>query len=121
MEKKSLELYVAAVILLALTLSSSAQTSTAIIRGTVTDKTGAVVAGAKVRLANSITNYSQETVTDNQGAYRLIDVPFNEYRLTAESAGFEPATRDVVVRSNLLQQLDVQLGVAPVLDRKSVV
>jgi hypothetical protein len=110
----SLKLYASAAILLALTLSSNAQTSTAIIRGTVTDKAGAVVAGAKVRLTNSITNYSQETVTDNQGAYRLIDVPFNEYRLTAESAGFEPASREVFVRSNLVQQLDVQLGVAPV-------
>jgi hypothetical protein len=112
-EKKSLKFYAAATILLALTLSGYAQTSTAIIRGTITDKTGAVVAGAKVRLTNSITNYSQETVTDNRGAYRLIDVPFNEYRLAAESAGFEPASREVVVRSNLVQQLDVQLGVAP--------
>lgn len=113
MKKKSLKLYAAAIILLA-TLSSYGQSNTAIIRGTVTDKAGAVVAGAKVRLTNSITNYSQETVTDNQGAYRLVDVPFNEYRLAAESAGFEPASREVVVRSNLVQQLDVQLGVAPV-------
>ena len=66
MEKTSLKLYTAATILLALSLSGYAQTSTAIIRGTVTDKAGAVVAGAKVRLTNSITNYSQETVTDNR-------------------------------------------------------
>jgi len=91
-----------------------AQSNTAIIRGVISDKTGAVVAGAKVRLSNSITNYAQETVTDSQGAYRLIDVPFNDYRLNVEASGFEAETREVIVRSNLMQRVDVQLGVAPV-------
>src|SRR5262245_42262526 len=108
------------VLLLVLYSISYAQSSTAIIRGTVTDKTGAVVSGAKLRLANAITNYAQETVTDGQGAFRLIDVPFNDYVLTIESAGFEKTAREVVVRSNLAQQFDVQLGVAPVRQEISV-
>src|SRR5262249_10902015 len=97
-----------------------AQSSTAIIRGIVTDKTGAVVSGAKLRLANAITNYAQETVTDAQGAFRLIDVPFNDYVLTIESPCFEKTTREVIVRSNLAQQFDIQLGVAPVRQEISV-
>ncbi len=104
----------AIVIMLALASASYAQSNTAIVRGAVTDKTGAVVAGAKVLLTNSITNYAQETVTDGQGAYRLIDVPFNDYKLNVETAGFEPETKEVIVRSNLAQRVDVQLGVAPV-------
>src|SRR5262245_31972945 len=92
-----------------------AQVNAGIIRGIVTDKTGAVVAGAKVRLRNQITNYEQIATTDSQGAYQLIDVPFNNYSMTVETgAGFEPSIREVNVRSNLAQQIDVQLGVAPV-------
>jgi len=95
-------------------ISCYGQSNTAVIRGTVTDKTNAVVSGAKLRLTNSLTNYSQETTTDAQGGYRLVDVPFNTYKLTVESYAFEPEVREVIVRSNLSQQIDVQLGVAPV-------
>src|SRR5215468_1492293 len=104
----------AAMLVLILCFTSYAQSSSAIIRGTVTDKTGAVVTGAKIRLANAITNYSQETVTDGQGAFRLVDVPFNDYTLTTENPGFDQTSREVIVRSNLTQQFDIQLGVAPV-------
>lgn len=102
------------IILLALASPGYAQSNTGIIRGIVTDKTSAIVSGAKVRLTNAVTNYVQEAVTDSQGSYRLIDVPFNAYRLRVENAGFEPSTRELIVRSNLVQQVDVQLGVAPV-------
>lgn len=114
MEKNRLSLLCVITILLSIAASGYAQSNTAIIRGTVTDKTGAVVSGAKVRLTNAITGYSQEAVTDAQGACRMIDVPFNDYKLTVEAAAFEPASREVIVRSNLAQQIDVQLGVAPV-------
>jgi len=109
-----IKLSAASIILLALASLGYAQSNTAIIRGVISDKTGAVVAGAKIRLTNSITNYAQETVTDPQGAYRLIDVPFNDYKLNVEASGFEAETREVIVRSNLAQRVDMQLGVAPV-------
>ena len=94
--------------------SAYGQSNTSMIRGVVADKSSAVVSGARVRLTNSISNYTQSTVTDAQGSYRLIDVPFNDYRLTVEAAGFENATRQLIVRSNLAQQVDVQLGVQAV-------
>jgi TonB-dependent receptor-like protein/carboxypeptidase family protein len=111
---KHAQLIAALAFLAALTPIGYGQSNTSMIRGTVTDKTNAVVPGAKVRLTNSITNYSQETETDEQGLYRLIDVPFNDYLLTVESGAFEIETREVIVRSNLARQVDVQLGVAPV-------
>ena len=114
MRIKHAQLIAALTLLLAVTSIGYGQSNTAMIRGTVTDKTNAVVSGARVRLTNSITNYSQVTETDGQGAYRLIDVPFNVYTLTVESGAFEAETRELSVRSNLAQQVDVQLGVAPV-------
>jgi outer membrane receptor protein involved in Fe transport len=109
-----MKLYVALACLLLLPPTVAAQSNASIIRGIVTDKNNAVVAGATVQLINAVTRYSQTTTTDSQGAYRLIDVPFNDYLLTVEAKGFETTTREVKVHSNLAQQIDVQLGVAGV-------
>ncbi|MEN3334086.1 MAG: hypothetical protein V7641_3451 [Blastocatellia bacterium] len=100
--------------LLLLPPTIAAQSNAGMIRGIVTDKNNAVVAGAKVQLTNVVTRYSQTTTTDSQGAYRLIDVPFNNYLLTVEATGFEIITREARVHSNLAQEIDVQLGVAGV-------
>jgi len=109
-----MKLYVVLACLLWLPPAIIAQSNAGIIRGVVTDKNNSVVAGARVQLTNAVTRYSQTTTTDSQGAYRLVDVPFNDYHLTVEGTGFEPATRDLSVRSLLAQQIDVQLGVAGV-------
>jgi hypothetical protein len=100
--------------------SSYAQSNAGIIRGTVTDKNGSVIAGARVTLSNAITNYSQTATTDDEGSYRLIDVPFNEYTLLVEAKGFEQSQQGVSVRSNLAQQIDVQVGVPPVRQELSI-
>ncbi|MCI0486340.1 MAG: TonB-dependent receptor [Blastocatellia bacterium] len=91
-----------------------AQSNAGMIRGAVTDQAGAAVSDATVRLTNSISDYSQMVQTSAQGAYQFLDVPFNRYRLTVESPGFDLATREVTVNSNLPQQLNIQLEVAPV-------
>src|ERR1044071_3370393 len=106
--------YAAIACLLLLPQTILAQSNTGSIRGVVTDKTGAVVPNARLQLANAITRYTQTAVSDNQGAYRLLDVPLNDYTLTVDAPGFETTTRDIRVRSNLAQQVDVQLGVASV-------
>src|SRR5262245_8327916 len=91
------------VLMLLLIGAAFGQTNAGIIRGTVTDKNNAAVSGATVRLTNPLTKYVQETATDNQGAYRLIDVPPNDYKLTVETTGFEAQSREIIVRSNLAQ------------------
>ena len=106
--------------LLLMPMLARAQATAGIIRGIVTDKNNAAVAGATVRLTNAITGYLQVATTDGQGAFRLVDVPFNDYRMAVEGSGFEPAQRGVSVHSNLAQQIDVQLGVAGVRQEVSV-
>jgi len=97
-------------ILIALTLAAHAQTA-GNVSGTVTDPNGSLLQGATVRIGNAITKYFQLASTDAHGTYRLIDLPYNSYLLTIEAGGFQPATREVVVRSNLVLQVNVQLGV----------
>jgi len=109
-----LKLRATMIFMIALASICYAQSKTGSVRGVVTDNAGAIVTGAKVRLANRLTSYKQTTVTDEQGFYRLVDVPFGYYALEVEAASFEPFARDVTIRSNLAQQIDLQLGVAVV-------
>ncbi len=100
---------------LILASTAHAQSNTGIVRGTVTDQSGAAIAGATVTLANPLTNYTQTAAADSRGAYQLIDVPFGRYKLSFEAAqGFAPTAREINVNSNLTQRVDAQLGVAPV-------
>jgi TonB dependent receptor/Carboxypeptidase regulatory-like domain/TonB-dependent Receptor Plug Domain len=114
MKNFKLWLYAFSFLLLALSVGVRAQTNVGIIRGTVTDQNGAAIKGAIVKLTNAITNYTQGAATDERGAYQLVDVPFNRYTLTVQAPGFEPSPREIVVRANLIQQIDLQLGVAAV-------
>src|SRR5262245_45453577 len=106
--------------LLLLAITAAAQSNVGMIRGKVTDRAGAAVRGATVRLINPMTNYTQTAVTDSQGAYQLIDAPFNRYSLTVEASGFGLARQEVVVTSNLVRQIDLQLEVASVRQEVSV-
>jgi len=91
-------------------LSQSINSGTVL--GTVTDPSGAVVAGAMVRLQNSVTGYSQSVATDNTGTFRFNNVPQNNYRLTVQTSGFAAATQSLDVRSSVPITANVTLNVA---------
>jgi outer membrane receptor protein involved in Fe transport len=107
-------LLLAVVFLCAGGVAAAAQGNSSTIRGVVKDQAGAVVAGATVVLSNSLTGYAREAITDGEGAYQLLDVPFNRYLLAVSANGFQQGTSEVVVRANLVQHVDVQLCVNPV-------
>lgn len=69
------------------------------IEGTVTDPSGAIVAGAKVDVQNRLTGYKKTATTDASGAFRFPNVPLNSYHLEVDAAGFNPFQLDVSVRS----------------------
>ncbi|HEV3483336.1 MAG TPA: carboxypeptidase-like regulatory domain-containing protein [Candidatus Acidoferrales bacterium] len=78
------------IIWFALCLASSvmSQTATTSLRGTVTDASGAVIAGAQLVLSNPSTGYSRLVKTDSQGAYEFVDIPPATYELTITASGF---------------------------------
>jgi hypothetical protein len=90
---------------------ASAQTSgsSGTIQGTVTDPTGAVVAGAKVQIHNPVSGYDHTVTTDGAGRFTLPNVPFNPYHLTVTVKGFAPFVQDVDVRSVVPTTLNVGL------------
>ncbi|MBO0725037.1 MAG: TonB-dependent receptor, partial [Blastocatellia bacterium] len=73
-----------------------AQSSKGVIVGTITDPTGAAVTGATVKVTNTTTNVTRETVTLSGGSFRLDAVDPGTYKVEATSQGFKITTRDQV-------------------------
>src|SRR4051812_6793660 len=103
------------VLLLCLSSAVFAQSFRGGIQGTVTDSTGAVVAGADVTVANPETGFLRATQTDATGNYFVSELPIGNYDVTVKGKGFRPATTKgvrVAVSSN--QEVNVQLSLGGV-------
>ncbi len=76
------------VALLLATTPAWSQVGTTSIRGVVTDKTGAVIAAAKVSLNNVGQALTRETSTSSTGEYEFLALPPGSYTLTVQMTGF---------------------------------
>jgi len=81
------------------------------ISGTITDPSGAVVAGATVSIDNPVSQYSRSTASDKTGHYQFPNVPFNPYHLTVTMNSFTPYVQDVDVRSVVPVTANIKLKV----------
>src|SRR5918911_1062224 len=82
------------------------------IQGTVKDPNGAVVPNAKVTIKQSVTGYTQTAQADEQGTFKLVNIPFNTYTVRAEASGFQAAEQSVDLESNIPLNVDLALAVA---------
>jgi hypothetical protein len=82
--------------LLLLADAANGQTNSGAIGGTVTDKTGLVIAGAEVTITNLGTNQSIKLVTSQAGSYALANQPPVFFRVAAVAPGFKRAVADKV-------------------------
>src|SRR6266852_2851932 len=78
--------------ILLLSLSAMAQIQNGQFTGTVTDSTGAALAGAKVTVTNQATNLSVTTTTNGTGEYSAKELPVGVYKITVEAGGFKTFT-----------------------------
>jgi Carboxypeptidase regulatory-like domain/TonB-dependent Receptor Plug Domain len=86
-----------ALLVLFISAPAFAQRFTAAMRGTVTDPTSAVIAGAKVTVVNENTGLTRTMNSNADGNYSFSDLPVGSYRLEVEFAGFKTAVRNKVV------------------------
>src|SRR5713101_3320197 len=111
---------VVAVLMLAVT-PASAQLTRSYVSGTVTDATGAVVAGAKVTIVNQGTNVERSTNSDEAGLYRFAAIEPGTYTLRFEHPGFRTVElRDVSVKSTGERVVNTALEVAPTVTQVEV-
>ena len=68
---------------------ATAQSSSQL-NGSVTDSSGAAVAGAKITLTHPATGLQRTTTSNGSGLYQFLDVPPGDYRLEAAASGFAP-------------------------------
>lgn len=103
---------VAPVVLALLAASNLSAQSAGSLRGTVSDKTGAVVPGATVTLVNEGTKFTRTGVTDVKGGYFFATVDVGSYTLKVEISGFKGhESRGVRVSANASASADVVLEV----------
>ena len=100
---------------------SSAQQTTAAIRGQVTDSTGAVVAGATLTLINTGTAAVRTTNSLDTGAYGFESVAIGTYKLTTVKEGFSTKLVDgIVVTVGTTAAVDVSLTVGSTSEQVTV-
>jgi hypothetical protein len=90
-------------------IQASAQTSSGILQGVITDPSNAVVPGASVEIHNPVSGYDHTVLTDGAGRFTISNIPFNPYHLTVSVKGFAPYTQDVDIRSVVPTSLNIGL------------
>jgi hypothetical protein len=93
--------------------SVSAQTIPGRISGTVTDSSGAAVAGAHITVTNEATALKWKAVTDNGGFYLVTNLPVGTYNVDVEASGFRKAEKqgyDLVDDGRITADFALQLG-----------
>ena len=99
------------VILLLLGATGYAQTFRGAINGTVSDATGAVVAGATVKATNVSTDVAITATTTSGGEFAFQDLPLGTYKINVTAAGFRPAeVANITVTAGGAYTLPVKLS-----------
>src|SRR5271165_2739377 len=98
-----------------------AQTFRGTILGSVTDPSGAVVAGAKVSAKNAGTGLERSTTTSADGSYSLPELPIGTYTVTVVQPGFQTfAATGVTVDVATERRVDAALKTGEVSTRVEV-
>ncbi len=84
--------------------------STTLLRGTITDPQGAVIADAKVTLSSANTGFNRSVLTGANGEYQFLQLTPGTYTVLAEAPGFSALTRtDVQLLVNTPTTLDLRM------------
>jgi hypothetical protein len=89
-----------------------AQQGSGTIKGTVADKSAAVIKGAKVTITNTDTGVQNNTITNNSGDYTFVNVQAGHYNLEVVGKGFQRLLQeDVTVDSGQSLGLNLTLTI----------
>src|SRR5687767_1304674 len=100
-----------------LAIASAQVETTTSITGTVMDQSGAVFAGATVKLTNQNTGAVRETTTSGDGVYSFRSLPAGRYTIVVSARGFKTTTiSDRVVETAQPAHVDINLEVGSTSD-----
>jgi Carboxypeptidase regulatory-like domain len=80
--------------------------------GTVSDKAGAVITGASVKITSEATGLVREAKTDDSGHYLVPLLPVSVYTIHVEAQGFQPAEQKSI-RLQVDEQREIDFSLNP--------
>src|SRR5262245_37581072 len=90
-----------------------AQSNAADLQGTVRDQNGAVVANASVTVRNSAMNIERETTTNDDGFYKIVNLPPGDYSITVKATNYKTAVVPSVkltIGQTINQDIPLEVG-----------
>jgi hypothetical protein len=91
---------------------ASAQVSGATLSGTITDPSGATIAGAKVSITNKATGVTRDVTADSAGLYSAPNLLPGEYEVTVAAPGFSTTKEsNITLAVGAQQALNVALRI----------
>jgi carboxypeptidase family protein len=106
---------------LAGSLGANAQNYSGIIRGTVTDSTGAVVSGATVTATRTDTGATRTTQSSSSGEYVFPDLPASVYEIHVKQSGFkEFVARSIELHVSTTAQVNAKLDLGAASEQVTV-
>src|ERR1035437_4688874 len=116
-----MKLHLLVVFVLLSTAMLVGQTFRGTILGSVTDPSGAVVAGATVKVRNVATGLERTTVTSADGSYSVPELPIGTYSVAVTQTGFQTfVTTGVAVDVATERRVDAALKTGAVTTRVEV-
>ena len=113
--------YLMAMLLVAATTVRAQTGGGATLVGTITDGTGAVVAGAKLTAINTASATVTEVTTSSEGAYYVPYLAPGEYRIKVTAPGFKEYIREqITLRASEVPRIDIVMEVGSVSDSVTV-
>src|SRR5436190_5767702 len=94
-------------------LAAQSQATTAVIRGTVTDPSGAAVSGATVALRETQTGFQRQVTTNDRGIFISPLMPLGTYDVSARAVGFGEASK-TGVRGGVGETVNLKLPLGAV-------
>lgn len=103
---------ISALILTVVPLSAQETLQNSSIFGTITDTSGAVLPGTGVVVTSPALQGKRTVTSDDQGSYRISDLPAGTYQITYSKTGFQTTVRsDLTLTAGFNARLDILLKV----------
>jgi len=86
-----------------------AQTTGAMLSGTISDTAGKAVANAKISVKNLATNQSTDAETNSAGSYSVTNLSPGDYEVSVSAAGFDTKVAKVTLAADVDQTMNLTL------------
>jgi hypothetical protein len=107
--------FFAVALLLAATTVFAQTSTTATLRGKITNDAGTAVANAEINAVNAGSGFVKTVKSGSDGAYTLAGLSPGTYNIVVAAAGFEPKSQDITVLVGQSLEMDLKVSTTAVL------